>query len=307
MLTPHHLTCEYFTNPIGLDVPNPRLSWQSKAAQRGALQTAYQIQVTANDQTVLWDSGVVRSSASLHIPYAGDPLQPGQRCDWRVRVWDEEGAVSDWSEAAFWEMGLLTSANWQANWFTPDWEEDTTQPPPAPLLRRSFTVDGEVVAARIYATSLGVYELRLNGQRVGDAVLAPGWTSYKRRIQYQTYDVTGLVQRGENALGALLGDGWYRGFLGFQNQRNLYGKHLALLLQLHITYVDGRTAVITSDEAWKAITGPIRMADLYWAKPTMHRKRKRAGTAQNMTTAIGLLYGAWTIPKKSWWPRLRPT
>ncbi len=135
------------------------------------------------------------------------------------------------------------------------------------MLRRSFGANGEIASARIYATSLGLYELHLNGQRVGDALLTPGWTTYRHRIQYQTYDVTDLLRNGENALGALLGDGWYRGHLGFQRQRNMYGDRLALLLQLQIRYADGRTEFVTSDGNWKASNrGPIRMNDLYWGE-----------------------------------------
>ncbi|MFN8443763.1 MAG: glycoside hydrolase family 78 protein [Caldilineaceae bacterium] len=272
MLTPYALTCEYFTNPIGVDSAQPRLSWKSQADRRGARQSAYQIRVGSDSTSLaagtnlLWDTGKVNSDQSLHISYSGSPLQARQRCTWQVRVWDENDKASTWSEAAFWEIGLLDASNWQADWITPDWEEDLTQPQPAPMLRRSFQTKGEIVAARIYATSLGLYELHLNGQRVGDALLTPGWTTYKHRIQYQSYDVTGLMRTGENALGAILGDGWYRGFLGFQGQRNLYGNRLALLAQLHITYADGRSEVVTSDEHWKASTGPIRMNDLYWGE-----------------------------------------
>jgi len=300
MLTPNDLTCEYFTNPIGLDVRQPRLSWQASAAQRGARQTAYQIVVgespaipsarvastrplrtgleaSAADQTaagVLWDTGRVMSDTSVHVPYAGAALQPGQRCYWRVRVWDENDAASEWSEIVFWEMGLLDSANWQADWITPDWDEDVSQSQPAPLLRRSFSAASGIVAARVYATSLGLYELRLNGQRVGDAVLTPGWTSYDHRLQYQTYDVTALVREGDNALGVMLGDGWYRGYLGFEGQRNVYGDRLALLLQLHLTYADGRTEIIGSDTHWRAARGPIQMADIYMGETYDARQEK---------------------------------
>jgi len=286
MLTPHNLTCEYFTNPIGLDVRQPRLSWKASAAQRGARQTAYQILVaespavleaSATGRTaagVLWDTGKVTSDASVHVPYAGAALQPGQRCYWRVRVWDENDAASDWSEIAFWEMGLLDSANWQADWITPDWDEDGSWPQPAPLLRRSFGAASGIVAARIYATSLGLYELQLNGQRVGDAVLTPGWTSYDHRIHYQTYDVTASVREGDNALGAILGDGWYRGYMGYEGQRSLYGDRLALLLQLHITYADGRVEIVGSDAQWRAARGPIQMSDIYMGETYDARQEK---------------------------------
>lgn len=269
MLTTHSLTCEYFTNPIGLDFPHPRLSWKTNATQRGARQTAYQIQVsekpdmTASGEAV-WDTGKVASDAAVNLPYRGAALRPGQRCYWRVRVWDENDTASEWSEAAFWEMGLMDSKNWRAEWITPDWDEDTGKSQPAPMLRRSFEAKGSIAAARIYATCLGLYELRLNGQRAGDALLTPGWTSYHHQIQYQTYDVTDMLREGENVIGAILGDGWYRGYLGFAGRRNTYGDRLALLLQLQITYDDGRVEVIGSDTEWRASQqGPIRMNDIY--------------------------------------------
>ena len=199
----------------------------------------------------------------MHIPYAGTSLHAGQRCYWRVRVWDENETVSAWSNSAFWEMGLLDNRNWQADWITPDWDEDVSRSQPAPLLRRHINVKSGLLTARIYVTSLGVYELRLNGQRIGDAVLTPGWTSYGRRLQYQTYDVTDLIRTGDNVLGAVLGDGWYRGHMGFTRGRNFYGDRLALLLQLHLTYDNGRSEIIGSDEQWRATTGPIQMSDIY--------------------------------------------
>ncbi|MCA9872541.1 MAG: family 78 glycoside hydrolase catalytic domain, partial [Anaerolineales bacterium] len=270
MLTPEKLICEYFTNPIGLDVRRPRLSWQVSAQQRGARQTAYQILVGKIPAVVenstfglMWDTGKVISDNSLHVSYAGLELQASQRCYWWVRVWDENDTVSAWSNMAFWEMGLLDNSTWQAEWITPDWDEDANQPQPAPLLRRHFKAASGIVTARIYATSLGLYELQLNGQRISDAVLTPGWTSYNHRLQYQTYDVTNLIQAGDNVLGALLGDGWYRGYMGHRGHHNLYGDRLALLVQLQLTYADGRIQIIGSDAAWRATRGPIQMSDLY--------------------------------------------
>lgn len=270
MLTPQKLLCEYFTNPIGVDVPRPRLSWQVISRQRSACQTAYQILVSKNpaaseepSTNVLWNTGKVTSDNSLHVAYDGLPLQPGQRCYWWVRVWDETDMVSTWSETAFWEMGLLDNSNWQAEWITPDWDEDAGRPQPVPLLRRRFQTEGSIVSARIYATSLGLYELRLNGLRVGDAVLTPGWTSYHHRLQYQTYDVTHMIRARDNVLGAMLGDGWYRGYLGHRGHRNLYGDRLALLVQIRLTFADGHIQIVSSDKAWRATCSPIQMSDLY--------------------------------------------
>ncbi len=269
MTTITNLLCEYRANPLGMDVRQPRLSWQLQSDRRGAAQTAYQLRASgdpadlASGKNLLWDSGKVASDQSILVPYGGPALHSGQRVYWQVRAWDETGAASAWSEPAWWEMGLLDASDWQAEWITPDWDEDTTQSQPQPALRRAFTLDGAVKTARVYVTSLGLYELHLNGQRVGDDVLTPGWTAYNHRLQYQTYDVTGLLRPGDNAIGALLGDGWYRGWLGFEGNRNTWGDRLGLLLQLHITYADGRTAIITSDDAWRATLGPIRMSDLY--------------------------------------------
>ena len=176
---------------------------------------------------VLWDSGRIASEQSIHVPYTGSPLRSGQRVYWQVRTWDETGAASAWSAPAFWEMGLLNAADAyaQSEWITPDWDEDTSQSQPQPVLRRAFQLDSTaaITAARVYVTSLGLYELYLNGQRVGDGVLTPGWTSYKTRLQYQTYDVTDLLRGGDNAIGALLGDGWYRGWARLRRQSQHLG------------------------------------------------------------------------------------
>ncbi len=281
-LTPDHLTCEYFVNPLGLGARRPRLSWKLRADEtaRDVRQSAYRIIVTADSggDDVIWDTGKVSSDRSVHVRYAGPELSSGQRCYWRVRVWDQSDRPSDWSPSGWWEMGLLDAADWQAQWITPDWDDpqDPAQPRPAPLLRRPFALDGQVRAARLYATSLGLYELYLNGRRVGDGLLTPGWTSYNKRLQYQTYDVTDLLVEGANVIGAMLADGWYRGHLGFEGQRNLYGDCLALLAQLRVTYTDGRTAIIVSDAHWRATPGPIRMAEIYHGE-TYDARLERTG------------------------------
>ncbi len=262
------LRCEYFTNPIGIDAPHPRLSWRITSDQRGVLQTAYQVRVAATPQALqkgdlIWDSGRVESEQSLHIPYGGPALRSGQRCYWQVRVWEDDAPPSAWSEIAFWEMGLLNVDDWVAEWIQPDIEEDTSTSPPSPLLRKGFHVSGPVRSARLYVTAHGLYEARLNGRRVGDLLFTPGWTAYHKRLQYQTYDVTDMLVEGENAAGVILGDGWYRGYIGFGGQRNFYGERLALLFQLHITYDDGRTQVVCSDGSWKSSTGPILESDIY--------------------------------------------
>jgi alpha-L-rhamnosidase len=263
------LRTEYAANPIGIDVREPRLSWQMRSAARGAVQTAYQVHVAPSERALRsgknlsWDSGIVKSGDSVNVAYAGPALGSGQRCFWRVRVWDGSGTPSAWSETAFWEMGLLQPSDWQASWIEPDIPEDIKTSGPSPMLRREFVVKGDVERARAYITSHGMYELAINGQRVGDAVLTPGWTSYNKRLQYQTYDVTSLLKRGPNAVGVMLGNGWYRGYLAWGDKRNIYGSRLGLLMQIVVTYRGGRREIIASDGGWKASTGPVLMSEIY--------------------------------------------
>lgn len=266
------LRCEYRENPMGIDAFQPRFSWIIQTDGRNVLQTAYQLQVASGSAVgeadfvkPLWDSGKVASDRSVHIAYQGPPLLSRRRYDWRVRVWDNQGAVSEWSQPGFWEMGILDGKEWTADFITPAEEVDPSRPAPCPMLRRKFEVPpaAAVRSARIYVTALGLYEIRLNGHRVGTDQLTPGWTSYHKRLQYQTYDVTAMLQPGGNALGALLGDGWYKGSLGWQGKRNRYGDKAALLLELHLEYDDGTAAVIASDDHWKTTAGPVRMSEIY--------------------------------------------
>ena len=256
------LRCEYEVDPLGIDVPQPRLSWQLRSPERGALQSAYQVQVTRDGKTV-WDTERVATSASVHVPYGGPALESSRRYTWRVRVWDAAGKASAWSAPASWEMGLLKPGDWTARWIQAQGDEPAKASQPAPMLRGTFAVKGAVKSARAYVTSLGLYELEINGKRVGDRLFTPGWTSYHHRLQYQTYDVTSHLRAGENAIGATLGDGWYRGFLAWADRRAVYGDRLALLCQVRIEYEDGRVVTVGTDDKWKSTTGPIRSSDIY--------------------------------------------
>ncbi len=268
----HSLLCEYATNPIGIDIARPRLSWQMSAKRRNASQTAYRILVAdslerlANNEGNIWDSKRVTTNQSLLRQYKGEPLQSGKRYYWKVITWDERNSRSAWSEPAFWEMGLLDKGDWQAQWITANIEENKDEMQPCPLLRTEFEVAEDVVSARLYVTALGLYDLQLNGRFVTDNCFTPGWTNTNKRIQYQTYDVTEQLTVGQNAIGATLGDGWYRGHLAnFAGpSRNKYGETLALLLQMEIQYADGRSQIITSNSDWRATNdGPIRHSDIY--------------------------------------------
>ncbi|QHW32791.1 family 78 glycoside hydrolase catalytic domain [Paenibacillus rhizovicinus] len=261
------LTCEYRTELLGTDVRAPRFGWKLRSDRRGTLQTAYQLQVAGADgdySAPVWDSGRVQSDASIQVAYAGPELRSRTRYQARVKAWDSFGRESAWSAFVWWETAFFEPEEWQANWITPAASAIESQAEPAFMLAKRFAVKAEIVSARVYATAAGVYELFVNGEKVGDELLAPGWTSYRRRQQYQTYDVTDrLAAGGVNAIGAMLANGWYKGRLGWEKGVRLYGERRALLLQLHIVYADGTEEIVCSDESWKAAEGAIRLAELY--------------------------------------------
>ena len=355
-----NLRCESRTDPLGLDVAQPRLSWVNSSSERGARQTAYQILVAstpallAKNQGDRWDTGKIASDQQNQIEYNGQPLTSGAVCYWKVRTWDQDGKPGAWSQPGSWTMGLLQPTDWQAQWIgvnqppTPrpalriiqavvngpagaplvdvtaelvkrvkdnrlvaKSDESTLglpaetdpkikrtvtvnyelggQPQPAvmrevskrgqPLilgaalewptpryLRKPFTVASPVRRATVYATALGLYELRLNGQRVGDQPLAPEWTNYHKRVQVQTYDVTAQVRSGANVLAATLGNGWYCG--GWQNWqpelKSMFGTEPYFLAQLEIERADGTRQRVVTDATWRGtVDGPLRFAGIY--------------------------------------------
>ncbi|WP_256759591.1 alpha-L-rhamnosidase [Cohnella sp. WQ 127256] len=260
----HSLTCEYRENLFGTDVKIPRFGWKLSSNKRGTCQKAYRIQVaesTANFDSPMWDSGRIESDQSVLVEYGGSEVRSRARYYFRVMVWDNYGLESDWSSASWWETGILSTEEWKAEWITPDaLDADAKE---VFMLRKQFHAKSEIRNARIYSTAAGVYELYLNGARVGEDLLAPGWTSYVQRHQYQTYDVTAALQSGANGIGILLGDGWYKGELTWLSKRNIYGDRRAALLQLCIQYEDGTEEWVTTDPSWKASTGAIRLSELY--------------------------------------------
>jgi len=260
-----NLTCEYRTNPLGIDVLQPRLSWQLESDQRGTRQTAYRILVAASETalsggSVLWDSGKVPSDQSIHVTYGGPGLVSGQRVYWKVLVWDEAGREAE-STPAWWEMGLLERTDWQGQWIGASFSGGPRTSSPAPYLRKEFGITKQVVSARLYATALGLYECYLNGMRVGDALLTPGWTDYNKHVQYQAYDVTAFIHSGANAIGAILGDGWAAGHVGWVG-RQRYVDRPRLLAQIVLLYTDGSQEIIASDKSWKITQGPILESDM---------------------------------------------
>lgn len=282
----HGLLCDNRTNPIGLDDPHPRFSWQLEGKDRGIFQTAYEIRAGLDSNAIMkgkglkWSSGRVNSSQSVHVPYAGSALVSDQRCYWQVRVWDEKGRLSGWSEVGSWEMGLLNAEDWKADWIGPGFKEDSVTRP-SPLFRRQFIAKAEPVRATLFITAHGIYEARLNGRRVSDDRFAPGYTEYDHRLQYQAYDVTGLIHKGGNTAGVVIGDGWYRGVFGPLETANNYGKDASLLYQLILTYKDGERDTIVSDENWKSSTGGIRYADFYFGEIYDARKEPEGWLRNN--------------------------
>ncbi len=266
--TVNSLKCDYHVNPIGIDIAQPRLSWQISADANNFMQEAYEIRVAesvgnlSKSTGVLWNSGKVKSSESVNIAYGGPAPKSMQKFCWQVRIWDSKGKATAWSEPATWEMGLLKADDWKASWIRFGQEKDNLISRPSQYFRKEFSLNKKVKSARVYVTALGLYELYLNGKKVGNDLFTPGWTSYKNRIQYQTYDVTQSLGT-KNSIGAIVGDGWYRGNIGFKGQRSYYGDKSALLAQLEITYADGTSETVATDASWKATTGPILESDIY--------------------------------------------
>ncbi len=254
---PTHLRCEYLKDPLGIDVRQPRFAWVLNHTERDQKQSAYQVLVAtskdllAQDEGNQWDSGKVASGNSTQVVYDGTPLESAQRCYWKVRTWDRGGNVSSYSQPAEFEMGLLSPEEWKGQWIGG-----------ANQLRTEFQLADSVRHARAYIVGLGYYELRINGSKVGTNVLDPAWTTFDKRVLYVTYDVTSLLHRGPNAVGVMLGEGWY--------------KSRALLLQMNIELADGKQVTVVSNPSWKVKNGPI-VSDSVWDGEIYDARLESAG------------------------------
>lgn len=267
-LIPERLRCEHLDDPLGIDVARPRLSWQLRdpSMGRGQVQTAWRILVASTKDKLekgqgdLWDSGRVHTEQTILVPYQGKPLYSRQRCWWKVRTWDAEKRPGPWSDVASWEMALLETHDWQAQWIAISATETSPSPlEPAPLFRREFKVTQEIRQARAYVTGLGYFEMSLNGRKVGDHELDPVKSRYDRRVYYLTFDITASLRPGTNAVGVTLGTGWFnmhtRAVWGFEKAP--WRARPRMLCQIEIEYADGSRERIASDASWKANTGPI--------------------------------------------------
>jgi alpha-L-rhamnosidase len=263
---------------LGVGTASPRLSWTVQEADPDFVQDAYEVEVTRADTEVV----SVESGDQILVPWPGRPLASREQATLRVRV-RGGGDWSGWSEPATVEAGLLDSGDWIARFVSPT--EIAGIGAPAPIVSGRVTLPDGIVRARLYATAHGLYSAELNGRRVGDQELAPGWTAYQHRLRYQTYDVTDLVTPGENRLDVLLGNGWFRGRLGFRGQRGLYGDRLALLAQLEVTTEDGTVHRLVTDESWTARESQIVADDLYDGQATDLRREETAESAVGIVDA----------------------
>ncbi|MDR3260476.1 MAG: family 78 glycoside hydrolase catalytic domain, partial [Tannerella sp.] len=273
------LSCEQVTNPLGVDTRQPLLSWQLESQENNTRQSAYEI-IVSHDKTEIdrdignaWTTGKIHSGESVFIPYGGAPLQPFTRYYWKVRIYNQNGTPSPWSAAAWFETAMLDASDWTAQWigdgskqFTRD--EDFYQDDAMPLFRKSFSVRKTVTSARLYICGLGYYEASLNGRKVGDNLLDPGWTAHKKQALYVVHDVTGLLQRGANAAGVMLGNGWYnplpiRLFRRFNLRDHQQTGRPVVKAQLLIRYADGTSEVIGTDDTWKTTPGPVVRNNVY--------------------------------------------
>jgi alpha-L-rhamnosidase len=273
------LRCEYAENPLGVDVPHPRLFWRLDSQTRGQRQSAYQVlaasstELLAQDKADLWDSRKVKSDQTTHATYAGKALVSCQQVFWKVRAWDKDGKPSAWSPPGSWTMGLPSEADWQANWIgaaasnTPAQrlagDHTATSGSQTLLLRHEFDVKPGLRRAVVNVCGLGCYELSLNGRKAGDALFPPGWTKYDKTCLYDTYDVTALLRPGRNAAGLLLGNGMYNVVGGRYTKFTGSFGPLKAIAQLRLEYADGSAEVVGTDGNWRLASGPITFSCVY--------------------------------------------
>ncbi len=263
MLKVSEIRLDYLKQAIGV-TQVPQFGWILESDKRNVRQGAYQLEIGANQSfnDLLYDSGFVQSEESAHVFLEGFPLESARKYFVRVKVQSQAGEMSEWSKPAVFVSALLSNTEWRVSFISAETKEDAGSSK-GTYVRKEFTVKDNVKEAYAFTTALGLYQFYLNGKKVGTDEMSPGWTSYKKRLLYQTYEVTKLLKAGENAMGASLGAGWYKGVMGFTGDRNHYGGQTAFLGQIHIRYEDGTCEIIGSDETWKGADGPILFSEIY--------------------------------------------
>ncbi|NTV91333.1 MAG: family 78 glycoside hydrolase catalytic domain, partial [Clostridiales bacterium] len=278
----NRMKCSHLTNPLGFTLHKPSFSWVVDAPEASTV-TAGQVQIAYDDcfEDIVYDSGKIAGIDSIaYTP--GLRLKPRTRYFWRVTAWTDAGEIM--SPVAWFETSKMEEP-WTAKWITPDWEDKNLHP----LLRKSFSLKGEIASARVYICGLGLYELQINGEKAGDEFLAPFCNAYDKWLQYQTYDVTAMLKAGGNAIGVMLGNGWYKGRFGFDGYKdNIYGDTMALLCELEVEYTDGSRETIISDESWKAAPGFVIDSNIY------DGETQDAGKVIDGWSLPGFEDGSWT-------------
>ncbi|MDR3341874.1 MAG: glycoside hydrolase family 78 protein [Treponema sp.] len=265
MLKAIGLRVEYRTNPIGIFTDKPRFSWKIESAKTNIIQATYRIEVSSDTSfsSLIWKTGTVTSDQSLLIPYGGPALSSSTRYFWRVTVTDNQGEESPWADTAFFETTMFFNREWKAVFISAE-DENAGASSAGNLIRNEFTLNKDIKSATLYASAKGIYEARCNGNRVGEQFLTPGFTEYQKRILFQTYDVSALLAKGKNALGFLVGPGWYKGDLaGWLGKRNVFGARTAVIAQLRVEYTDGSVEIIASDTSWKYAAAPVLFSEIY--------------------------------------------
>ena len=260
------LEVEKLTRPLGLDTQNPDFSWIIKSDEHNLSQTHYQIFVATDKifskKSLVWDSGKVNSSESVYVKYQGKPLDYATKYYWTVKVWTNQSSRSRQSGVSFWTTGMMSSENWKSEWIGVDDEDKRVKN--SPYFTNDFKVDNQITSAQLFITSRGIYEAHINGKRVGESYLTPGWTSYNNRIQYQAYDVQNLISSGDNRLGVILADGWFRNFRPNSGKRKTdYGDELSFIAELVISFENGTKQTIINDDNWNYHFGSIQNSSIY--------------------------------------------
>ena len=278
-LQPGTLTCEFIRNPIGIESGSPRLSWTLASRENNQVQSAYEIMVSDDRVSLdkgegnVWQTGKIQSLDNINVRFSGASLKPFTRYFWRIRVYDQNDRASEWSEVAWFETAMMKDGDWRAKWIgdgrkNPARDEDYFKDDRMPLFRKEFSAGRDIALARLYISGVGYYEAYMNGKKVGDNVLDPGWTTYKKQVLYTVHDITSLVRSGQNAAGVMLGNGWWNPapikFFGRWDLRQYQETgRPCVKAEIHIQYKDKSTQIIPTDESWETAPGPVVQNNVY--------------------------------------------